>query len=115
MILNKNKTLQRLDGFGRLYIPRKIQSVLNIEYNSVVTLELNDKENAIIIRKSKDRLHELHDLLSLFPNLDLKTLRPCELDSNWRNEINCCNDSYINCEECKRIFWGGSSIYEDEK
>ena len=112
MILNKNKTLQRLDGFGRLYIPRKIQSVLNLEYNSVVTLELNDKENAIIIRKSKDKLH---DLLSLFPNLGLKTLRPCDLDSNWRNEINCCNGSYINCEECKRIFLEGSSIYEDER
>lgn len=58
MILNKDKTLQRLDGFGRLYIPRKMQRILNLEYTSVVTLELNDKENAIIIRKSKDKLHE---------------------------------------------------------
>lgn len=58
MILNKDKTLQRLDGFGRLYIPRKIQSILNLEYASVVTLEFNDKENAIIIRKSKDKLNE---------------------------------------------------------
>lgn len=101
MILNKNTTLQRLDGFGRIYIPKKIQNILNLEYDSVVTLEFNEQENAIIVRKSGNKLS---NLLSVLPNLNMEIVNPCELDTNWYNEVGCPNTS-ISCAECKTIFW----------